>query len=167
MLKINMLVDEYTADVLEKLYKNHPTPIQLDAHDLADFYYADKEFLPSGNELLGKKQSVATAIDYLIEIGFITASSQDDGKYQNCLLTTKGLAAINETSESFYDVYSVSINKMTVAKKVRRIYGKIIKLTKRSIHNILLWYMSLGLTFYLIIIPICYFNGWIQISYVA
>ena len=161
------LFDEYTTKILAKLYESFPNPIDLDVFELAGYYTDDPTSLPPYHVLYKKRECVIATIEYLIRNNDMMTDGQDDDTYQSCVLTAKGLTALNEKSSYSTETIKVTIAHTKTSKTAKTLLTNSAKLTKAVLKIIFSWYLTLVLNFYLIVLPMMYFIGWIRISYVA
>ena len=161
------LFDEYTAKILAKLYESFPNPIDLDVFELAGYYTDDPTSLPPYHVLYKKRECVIATIEYLIRNNDMMTDGKDDDTYQSCVLTAKGLTTLNEKSSYSTETIKVTIGHTKTFKTAKTLLTNSAKITKSVLKIAFSWYLTLVLNFYLIVLPMMYFTGWIRISYVA
>lgn len=107
--------DRLTLALLERLYSEFPTPVEIDTRSLGAGLLPDNVTPEVGHRLLA---SVDHAVNFLQEEGFIThrGTYLEGGTFLQVRLTAKGLAVLNSIPESLE-------GRETIAARIRGLLG--------------------------------------------
>lgn len=105
------------GEALGELYDNFPSPITISSFTIGDL--VTEYFLPDKNEASDNVIRISRdTIRWLITSGYINHASEASYQFQGCVLTSKGLEALN--------LMPSSLNNISIGETLSRSKGELL-----------------------------------------